>query len=72
MIETGSGRVKTVTSNHHEGVLKEKLKTSLAKYRRRASRALLLEFRCGTLPNPPYSPNLAPSDFLFSKLKEHL
>ena len=38
-----------------------------------AVRALLREFRWETLPHPPYSPDLAPSDFfLFPKLKEHL
>lgn len=39
----------------------------------RAVRALLREFRWETLPHPPYSPDLAPSDFfLFPKLKESL
>lgn len=39
----------------------------------RAVKALLREFRWQTLPHPPYSPDLAPSDFfLFPKLKEHL
>ena len=37
----------------------------------RAVRALLREFRWEALPHPPYSPDLAPSDFfLFPKLKE--
>ena len=36
-------------------------------------RDVLREFRWELLPHPPYSPDLAPSDFfLFPKLKEHL
>ncbi len=39
----------------------------------RVAREVLREFRWETLPHPPYSPDLAPSDFfLFPKLKEHL
>ena len=39
----------------------------------RAVRALLSEFRWEILPHPPYSPDLAPSDFfLFPNLKNHL
>ena len=35
-------------------------------------RDVLREFRWELLPHPPYSPDLAPSDFfLFPKLKEH-
>jgi len=38
-----------------------------------ATRTVLREFRWETLPHPPYSPDLAPSDFfLFPKLKETL
>lgn len=37
------------------------------------TRAVLREFRWEVLPHPPYSPDLAPSDFfLFPKLKESL
>ena len=37
------------------------------------ARDVLRKFRWETLPHPPYSPDLAPSDFfLFPKLKEHL
>lgn len=37
------------------------------------SRAVLREFRWEILPHPPYSPDLAPSDFfLFPKLKSHI
>ena len=37
------------------------------------SRAVLREFRWEILSHPPYSPDLAPSDFfLFPKLKEHI
>ena len=39
----------------------------------RLTRETLREFRWSVLPHPPYSPDLAPSDyFLFPKLKEHL
>ena len=39
----------------------------------RIVRDVLREFQWELLPHPPYSPDLAPSDFfLFSKLKEHL
>ena len=39
----------------------------------RIVRDVLREFRWELLPHPPYSPDLAPSDFfLFPKLKEHL
>ena len=39
----------------------------------RIIRDVLREFRWELLPHPPYSPDLAPSDFfLFPKLKEHL
>jgi histone-lysine N-methyltransferase SETMAR len=39
----------------------------------RAARDVLREFRWEVLPHPPYSPDLAPSDFfLFPKLKESL
>ena len=39
----------------------------------RIVRDVLREFRCKLLPHPPYSTDLAPSDFfLFPKLKEHL
>ena len=39
----------------------------------RVARAALREFCWEILPHPPYSTDLAPSDFfLFSKLKEHL
>lgn len=37
------------------------------------SRSVLRDFRWELIPHPPYSPDLAPSDFfLFPKLKEHL
>ena len=79
---------KTITGNYYKGVL-QKLKTALAKKRRgklhrrllfhhdnapaHSSREVLWKFRWETLPHPPYSPDLAPSDFfLFPKLKEHL
>lgn len=39
----------------------------------RITKEILREFRWELLPHPPYSPDLAPSDFfLFPKLKEHL
>jgi len=39
----------------------------------RLTKQILREFRWELLPHPPYSPDLAPSDFfLFPKLKEHL
>ncbi|KFD50361.1 hypothetical protein M513_08743 [Trichuris suis] len=39
----------------------------------RTVRTVLREFRWEVIPHPPYSPDVAPSDFfLFSKLKEHL
>ncbi|KFD53334.1 hypothetical protein M514_05815 [Trichuris suis] len=39
----------------------------------RTVRTVLREFRWEVIPHPPYSPDLAPSDFfLFPKLKEHL
>ena len=39
----------------------------------RIVRDVLREFQWELLPNPPYSPDLAPSDFfLFPKFKEHL
>ncbi|KFD56653.1 hypothetical protein M513_02329, partial [Trichuris suis] len=42
-------------------------------YSSRTVRTVLREFRWEVIPHPPYSPDLAPSDFfLFPKLKEHL
>ncbi|KFD70534.1 hypothetical protein M514_17327 [Trichuris suis] len=39
----------------------------------RTVRTVLREFRWEVIPRPPYSPDVAPSDFfLFPKLKEHL
>ncbi|KFD48364.1 hypothetical protein M513_10776 [Trichuris suis] len=39
----------------------------------RIVRNVLREFRWEVIPHPPYSPDVAPSDFfLFPKLKEHL
>ena len=53
-----------VESSHHDNA---------PAHSARVTKDLLREFRWEVIPHPPYSPDLAPSDFfLFPKLKESL
>ena len=62
----------TVNSTKYVNTL-EKLKARLRRVRSLETRTALDRLGLRTLPHPPYSPDLAPSDFfLFPKLKDYL
>ena len=64
LVKTRPGKLHRGIFFHHDNALA---------HSSNAARAVLREFRWKLLPHPPYSPDLAPSDFfLFPKMKEHL
>lgn len=63
--------VKKRKGKHHGGILFHH--DNAPAHSARVAKEVLREFRWEVLPHPPYSPDLAPSDFfLFPKLKEML
>lgn len=77
-VEDEEGRGRPTTSRNDENVgsvrsLVEEDGRLTVDEIAQTTKEILREFRWEFLPHPPYSPDLAPSDFfLFPKLKEHL
>lgn len=69
-------KLKEEISVKRPGMAKKKIlfhQDNAPSHRSIATMAKLSELRFELLPHPPYSPDLAPSDyFLFSNLKKHL